>query len=143
MSVGNKRVILIFSIFRKKKDDPVLAYLVIQALYIIIKVLEIVILAFYIGAAQMAWGPSFYKEISKDWGSYGTSHDFINIILIVRAVIYAIVLGKSLTQGYLPIMKLNFDKLKIRYFFRGRDILVDCSAQLLPSAEREVLQTKA
>ena len=49
----------------------------------IIKVLEIVILAISIGAAQLAWDP--YKEISTYLGLYSTSHDVINIILIVRA----------------------------------------------------------
>ena len=89
---------ILFCLFRKKKNDPVLAYLVIQALSMIIKIMEIVILA--IGAGWYWDVPRPSDDVAQlafltYLGSYGTSLHVIVIILIVRAVIYAIVLGKS------------------------------------------------
>ena len=72
----------------------------------IIVVVAIVLLA--IGAARVASGP--YVQFEQN-----STSDAVTI-LIVSAVIYAIALGKSLSQGILPIMKLNFDKIKMRYF---------------------------
>ena len=86
-----------FSIFRKKKNDPVLVYLVIQALSMIIKVAAIVILAINVSQVDR-----YMKNIETPFGSYGTSDGLI--ILKATAVIYAIVLGKSLSQGNVPIM---------------------------------------
>ena len=93
-------------IYRKKKDGPVLAYLVIHALSMIIVVVAIVLLA--IGAAQVASGQ--YVQFEQN-----STSDAVTI-LIVSAVIYAIALGKSLSRGTLPIIKLNFVKLQMRYF---------------------------
>merc|ERR1712027_27424 len=82
-------------IYRKKKDGPVLAYLVIHALSMIIVVVAIVLLA--IGAAQVASGQ--YVQFEQN-----STSDAVTI-LIVSAVIYAIALGIEI---YLWIVVYSF-----------------------------------